>query len=276
MTERVELYARRDSPGTPLPFNLLPTPIPDNSPLDHEIRDAARSLLKRQSGGALQMLAEDINIWLGGMLLEEDPKTAEGNKTGGGDWHLLVRLVESVWGNGMIPPKLRSKIIILIPKGRGDYPSIRLLELIWKILEKLLDQRLNAIVLHESLHGCWNGRGTGTAIIKAKLAQQLAHLEQQPFFSIFLDLQKAFDAMDCKRCLQNLRGLWHRPEHDLPHQQLMERGNYGMSGLGELWEAFSGRPWSDTRRPTECQARQPIGRCSSLGIDAHPAERWRL
>jgi hypothetical protein len=85
MTERVELYARRDSPGTPLPFNLLPTPIPDNSPLDHEIRDAARSLLKMQSGGALQMLAEDINIWLGGMLLEEDPKTAEGNKTGGGD-----------------------------------------------------------------------------------------------------------------------------------------------------------------------------------------------
>jgi hypothetical protein len=38
-------------------------------------------------------------------------------------------------------------------------------------------------------------------IIEAKLAQQLAHLEQAPFFGIFIDLKKAFDAMDRGRCL---------------------------------------------------------------------------
>ncbi len=38
-------------------------------------------------------------------------------------------------------------------------------------------------------------------IIEAKLAQQLAHLEQRPFFGIFTDLKKAFDAMDRGRCL---------------------------------------------------------------------------
>jgi hypothetical protein len=48
-----------------------------------------------------------------------------------------------------------------------------------------MDKRLNAIELHESLHGCQNGRGTGTAIIKAKLAQQLAQLEQSTFFASF-------------------------------------------------------------------------------------------
>jgi hypothetical protein len=44
-----------------------------------------------------------------------------------------------------------------------------------------MDIRLEKIILHDSLHGCLAGRGTGTGIIEAKLAQQLAHLEQTPF-----------------------------------------------------------------------------------------------
>jgi hypothetical protein len=51
------------------------------------------------------------------------------------------------------------------------------LELIWKVLKKVMDLRLEAIVLHNSLHGCLALQGTGTGIIEAKLAQQLAHLE---------------------------------------------------------------------------------------------------
>jgi hypothetical protein len=69
-----------------------------------------------------------------------------------------------------------------------------------------MDWWLNAVKLHSSLHGCWNGCGTGTAVIKAKLAQQLAHLEQKPFFGLFLDLKKAFDAMDQDCCLLVLEG----------------------------------------------------------------------
>jgi hypothetical protein len=64
-----------------------------------------------------------------------------------------------------------------------------------------MDTRLNEIPLHESLHGCHDGRSTGTAVMEAKLAQQLTHLEQVPFFGVFLDLKKAFDSMDRKRCL---------------------------------------------------------------------------
>ncbi len=60
-----------------------------------------------------------------------------------------------------------------------------------------MDLRLEAIVLQDSLHGCLALRGTGTGIIEAKLAQQLAHLEQTPFFGIFINQRKAFDAMDC-------------------------------------------------------------------------------
>jgi hypothetical protein len=93
-----------------------------------------------------------------------------------------------------------------ITKGGGDYRSIGLLEPIWKIIERVMKVRLDAIELHESLHGCRNKRGTGTAVIEAKLAQQLAHLEQTPFYGIFLDLKKAFDAINRERCLEILGG----------------------------------------------------------------------
>jgi hypothetical protein len=82
--------------------------------------------------------------------------------------------------------------------------GIRLWEPIWKVLEKVMDLRLEAIVMHNSLHGWLALQGTGNGIIEAKLAQQLAHLEQTPFFGIFIDLQKPFDAMDQGRCLKIL------------------------------------------------------------------------
>jgi hypothetical protein len=61
----------------------------------------------------------------------------------------------------------------LIPKGGGDYCGIGLLEPIWKVVKRVMDQWLEVIAVHDSLHGCCNWQGTGTAAIKAKLAQPL-------------------------------------------------------------------------------------------------------
>jgi hypothetical protein len=69
-----------------------------------------------------------------------------------------------------------------------------------------MDLRLNTFELHDSLHGCRKARRTGTAGIEAKLAQQLARLEQVPFYGVFLDLKKAFDAMSRERCILILEG----------------------------------------------------------------------
>ncbi len=46
----------------------------------------------------------------------------------------------------------------------------------------------------------------GTTIIEAKLVQQLSYLELQPFYGVFLDLRKAFNAMDWEQCLMILEG----------------------------------------------------------------------
>ncbi len=114
--------------------------------------------------------------------------------------------MRAIWDHGKIPPQLLWVIIVLIPKGGGDYWGIRLLEPMWKVCERVMDLCLNAFDLHDSLHCCRDKRGTRTAIIEAKLAQQLAHLEQVPFYGVFLDLKKAFDSMDRERCLLILEG----------------------------------------------------------------------
>ena len=97
-------------------------------------------------------------------------------------------------------------IVVLIPKGNpGDFRGIGLLEVVWKVLERVIDARLKCVPLHDSLHGFRPGRSCGTGIMEVKLAQQLASMEQCPFYGIFLDLKKAHAAMDRDRCLKILR-----------------------------------------------------------------------
>ncbi len=66
--------------------------------------------------------------------------------------------------------------------------------------------RISVIKLHDCLHGGLPCRGTGTAIMEAKLQQQLAWVEQEPLYQIYLDLRKAYDALDQGRCLEILAG----------------------------------------------------------------------
>jgi hypothetical protein len=103
-------------------------------------------------------------------------------------WRLFVRLVQTAWIHGMIPRQLLWSIVVLIPKGRGDYRGIGLLEPIWKCIEWVIDHQLDAIKLHDSLHGCRSKHGTGTAIIEVKLAQQLSYFKLKPFYGVFLNL----------------------------------------------------------------------------------------
>jgi hypothetical protein len=204
-SERVDLYVQRQSPGDPLPIHLTPVKIDDDVLSDSEIRTAVGELTNGRAGGALGMRAEHVKAWLQGIMEEEDPES-QGNAGKGDNWDLYVELVLAVWAHGTIPCQLLWSTVVLIPKGGGDYRGIGLLEPIWKVLERIIDHRLDAIKLHDCLHGCRANRGTGTALIEAKLVQQLSHLELKPFYGVFLDLKKAFDLMDWDRCILILEG----------------------------------------------------------------------
>ena len=91
--ERVALYARRDSPGEPLPINIPRIDIADHTPTDGKIWEVARELLNGRAGGALGMHAEDVKAWLHGIKLEEDPKTRPNNENAGDSWHRFVALI---------------------------------------------------------------------------------------------------------------------------------------------------------------------------------------
>jgi hypothetical protein len=97
-------------------------------------------------------------------------------------------------------------IIVLLPKGGGNYRGIGLLDPIWKVVEKVMVAQLSVIKLHDCLHGRLPCRGTGTAIAEVKLQQQLAWVDQEPLYQIYLDLRKAYDALDWGQCLEILAG----------------------------------------------------------------------
>ena len=97
--------------------------------------------------------------------------------------------------------------MVLIPKGKGGFQGIGLVEVIWKLLTIILHRRLTTgIKLHDVLHGFQEGRGTGTATLEDKLLQQLAAMREEVLYVIFLDLTKAYDALDRSRSLEILKG----------------------------------------------------------------------
>jgi hypothetical protein len=124
-----------------------------------------------------------------------------------------------------------------VPKRGGDYCSIGLLDPIWYVVEKGMVAQLSVIKLHDCLHGGLPRRGTGTTIMEVKLQQQLAWVDQEPLYQIYLGLRKAYDALDWERCLKILAGYDVRPnllclqEKFWKDAKMVCRacGNYGLS-----------------------------------------------
>ena len=140
------------------------------------------------AAGATGMKAEHLKEWLADMKREE----AEDGVEGIGDrWRSFVMLLQAVWESGTIPAQMTWMIIILLPKGGGECCGIGLLDLIWKVVEKVMVARFSVVKLHDYLHDGIPGRGAGTAIMEVELQQQLGWVDQAPLYQIYLDLRKA-------------------------------------------------------------------------------------
>ena len=82
---------------------------------------------------------------------------------------------------------------------------IGLVEVLWKAVTSLLNRRLTVfITYHNALHGFWAGWGAGTTTLYANLLQQLMKMREVVLFKVFMDLQKAYDALDQERSLELL------------------------------------------------------------------------
>ena len=64
-------------------------------------------------------------------------------------------------------------------------------------MKGILKCRLMAeIQFHDTLHGLRTGRGMDTASLESKLLQQLADMREEVLYGIFLNIHKAYDALD--------------------------------------------------------------------------------
>ena len=109
-------------------------------------------------------------------------------------------------GNRAHPQHMLQMVIILLcTKGRRGLLRIALQNPIWKTTKLTMDSRLKYLELYTCLHGVTARRGCITTIMEAKLAQQLEFVEQAPLYEICINLRKAFDVMDRRICLRNLK-----------------------------------------------------------------------
>ena len=137
--------------------------------------------------------------------------------------------------------------MFLIPKGDGGYRGIGMVETIWEVYTSIVNIRLQSfIVLHDALHGFRQGRGTGTAIMEAKLEQQLAGIVHEPLFQIFIYVKKSYDSLDRGRCMETLRGYGLVPKLHRLLQRYWD-GHRVVPNPG----TYYGRPFSTERGVTQ-------------------------
>ena len=147
---------------------------------------------------------------------ESETTTAEGGTTytvaeqEGTDldnWTRVVDLLQAAFREGKLAEEATWQAMVLITKGEKDFRGIGHVEVMWKVVAEILNNRLTAsITYHDFIRGFRAGRRTGTVNLEAKQLQQLAALREEVLYVIFLDLHKVYDALDRSRCLEILEG----------------------------------------------------------------------
>ena len=149
----------------------------EGTPEVEEIAATVRKLRSGRAGGTSGMKAEHRKAWLWSATREKNPDT----KT----WDKVVSVIRVAFWEGYIPEALMWTTMVLITKGSGKYRGIG-------VCTSIINSWIQSyIVLHEVLQGFRQERGTSTAIMEAKMEQQLARIVHKPLFQVFLDVRKA-------------------------------------------------------------------------------------
>ena len=202
--EQQELHRHRDLEEPPIPVHVVPAAVPDGPPTDDEINRAVRCLKTGKAAGPTGITAEDLKEWFEGSMPTDEreaiPRCVR-------LWGHVCDLVRRCFTDGEIPRQFCESILVLIPKAEpGAFRGIALLDVVYKLASSVINNRIvGSVEFHDSIHGSVPRRGTGTAILEAKLLSQLRSRIDEPLFIIFIDLKKAFYSVDRTRVLRLLR-----------------------------------------------------------------------
>ena len=141
------------------------------------------------------------------MAEEKGKKKTEAEEEGEEMWGKVVEMTQTAFRDGKLAEEAAWQTVVLIPKGKGEFRGIRLVEVTWKLMAVILHRQLTTgLKLYDALHRFREGRGMGTATLEAKLIQQLAAMMEEVLYVMFLDLTKAYDALEKSRSLEILQG----------------------------------------------------------------------
>ena len=133
------LYSAHDPPGKPVLLDILPFTISNEVPEKAEIAEHVMHLKNRKAAGPSGMRAEHLKVWC---------------ENGSQSWLDFVRVVQECFTTGEIPKAMCFSTLVLIPKADGSLQGIGLLEVAWKVVSGIVQQRLQAsIEFEDSLHG---------------------------------------------------------------------------------------------------------------------------
>lgn len=197
-----DLYRESTPVGPPIPIHVAPAPVDDSVPSEEEIRNAVARLRNNRATGPSKMRAEDVKNWLKLAYPEANKEGEAPPAPEPAQWLQLVDLIQTMFSTGAIPARAKWSILCLLPKPGGGTRGIGLIEIVWKLVEAIIDTRLKQVIrFHDAIHGFTKQRGTGTAIIEAKLQQELCHIRNVALYQVYLDLHKAYDKLHRKRAL---------------------------------------------------------------------------
>ena len=118
-----------------------------------------------------------------------------------------MALVQAAFRYGRLEEESNWQAVVLIPKWEVEYRCIVLLEVVWKVVEAIINRRITASTsFHGVLHSFRACRGTGNTTLKAKLLHQLAVMREEVLYMIFLELHNPYDALNRDRYLDILEG----------------------------------------------------------------------
>ena len=150
-------------------MSLNPSEIDDSVPTEDEITEAVKKLRRNRSGGPSRIRAEHLKGWLaaakrGGLAEEKGEEKTEAEEEGEELWGKVVEMTQTAFRDGNLAEEATWQTVVLIPKGKGEFRWIGLVEVTWKVVAVILHCRLTTgIKLHDALHGFREGCGTGTA-----------------------------------------------------------------------------------------------------------------
>ena len=200
------LFSRGDPEGDPIPIHIEPSPINDEPPNEKEVVRALKRLRLGKSPGASRIRAEDLRRWH--RLAREPDEGEEPLLVNVRRWEKILKLLNLAFTTGEVPKAFCNGVLVLIPKSSpGEYRGIALLEIIYKLMSTIINSRLASTIKFDyEIHGFRAGRGTGTAIMEAKLRMQLHTRSHIPLYMIFMDLKKAYDTLDRNQAVRVLKG----------------------------------------------------------------------